>query len=233
MCVILYQVKSVHGKGRTVTPATPPGEVSVIPITKLTSSLKVAEVIEQLRQNLTSTIPPVIDKESLPGLLPVGAKTTSMIISQPQQLKSTPTVMSSVAVSETKIVGPVTPPSMIAKASPISKAAVSLPAVSAEEAPREETLTKPLPQPKMSEAAKPTDAPVKTMPKTTERAKPTDSAVKTTPKKNEVNNKAPPPTTTEAVVKTTEAGKPPETIKPSEIALRTRRKVCEDMVSMF
>jgi hypothetical protein len=197
-------VKPPHGKGRPVQPGTPPGEVAIIPVSKLASSLKVAEVIEQLRQNLTSSIPPVIDKDSVfPSLSSTTAaapNTTSFIIAQPQQLKTTSSALTSIAASETKIVGPVAPSTMISKVTstatpavstaPVTtSAAVSSPAVSKTAATAKQT------QPKTSEA-----------PKTTPEAE--KKEVKTT-----------------AVEKAPDSSKSSsEVSKPSEIALRTRRK---------
>jgi hypothetical protein len=187
-----------------VQPGTPPGEVAIIPVSKLASSLKVAEVIEQLRQNLTSSIPPVIDKDSVfPSLSSTTAaapNTTSFIIAQPQQLKTTSSALTSIAASETKIVGPVAPSTMISKVTstatpavstaPVTtSAAVSSPAVSKTAATAKQT------QPKTSEA-----------PKTTPEAE--KKEVKTT-----------------AVEKAPDSSKSSsEVSKPSEIALRTRRK---------
>lgn len=113
----------MHGRGRMAsnpTVASPAGqsEVAVIPVTKLASSSKVAEVIEQLKQNLTSSIPPVIDKDSVDPAVAttmVAPQTTSFIIAKPEQLKATPSAMANAAASETKIVGPVTPPSLSSK----------------------------------------------------------------------------------------------------------------------
>jgi hypothetical protein len=197
-----YFVKAVHPKPRPIQPATPPGEVAVIPVTKLASSLKVAEVIEQLRQNLTAAIPPVIDKDSLPSVPPALTsifKPTSFIISQPQQLKTTP---AAITAAETKIVGPVIPPTMIAKALPINQATpVSLPVTTAAVV----TEVKKTPEPKKTEASKPAE-PVKTA----DAGKPPEPTTKT-----------PEPA---KVAKTVENAKTTEPNKPSEIALRTRRK---------
>lgn len=114
----------MHSRGRVApnptaaSPAVGQSEVAVIPVSKLTSSSKVAEVIEQLKQNLTSSIPPVIDKDSVDPAVAttmVTPQTTSFIIAKPEQLKSTPSAMTNAAASETKIVGPVTPPSLSSK----------------------------------------------------------------------------------------------------------------------
>lgn len=114
----------MHGRGRmapnpgATSPAAGHGEVAVIPVTKLASSSKVAEVIEQLKQNLTSSIPPVIDKDSVEAAVTttmVTPQTTSFIIAKPEPLKATPSAMANAAASETKIVGPVTPPSLSSK----------------------------------------------------------------------------------------------------------------------
>ena len=119
VCFVL-QVKALHGKGHISSPGDiPPSEFAVIPVSKHASSSKVAEVIEQLRQNLTSSIPPVIDKDSLPGVPIITTmsaatpKTTSFIIAKPQQLKTTtPAAVTTAIASETKIVGPVIPPTV-------------------------------------------------------------------------------------------------------------------------
>ena len=112
VCLSSLQVKALHGKARLAD--MPSSEVAVIPVTKLTSTPKFDEIIEQLRLNRTTNIPPVIDKDSLPSFptTTVTPQTTSIIISKPQPLQSTPAALATVAASETKIVGPVTPPTV-------------------------------------------------------------------------------------------------------------------------
>ena len=197
----LLQVKPVYGKTRPIHPGSPPSEIAVIPVTKLASSLKVAEVIEQLRQNLTASIPQVIDKDSLPGVLPTlaaaAAKATSFIISQPQQLKTTPSAIAS--VSETKIVGPVIPPTTISKTPPTT----TVPTVT--------TTTSTLAV--VSEASKPPESKKQTQ--EVEAPKSSDAG-----KKEEVEK-----TPVAVATKAPDTSKAPEVSKSSEIALRTRRKV--------
>ena len=66
---LVMQVKALHCKGHVSSPGDiPPGELAVIPVTKLATTSKVNEVIEQLRHNFVSSVPPVIDKDSLPGV---------------------------------------------------------------------------------------------------------------------------------------------------------------------
>ena len=62
---LLGYVTRVAPNPTAESPAVGHSEVAVIPVSKLISSSKVVEVIEQLKQNLTSSIRPVIDKDSV------------------------------------------------------------------------------------------------------------------------------------------------------------------------
>ena len=104
----------------TISVDTPPStqpEVTVIPVSKSTSASKVAEILEHLRQYRPTIIPPVIDKDCTTAVFtPPHPKTTSIIVSKAQPLKTTPSGTASVTPSETKIVGPVAPPIVTSKA---------------------------------------------------------------------------------------------------------------------
>ena len=85
-------------------PSSSHSDISIIPVAKLANSAKVAQVIEKLKQNL-STVPPVIDSDCLSLQKPETA--TPIVVSRALPLKATSSNMESTLANEAAIVGPV------------------------------------------------------------------------------------------------------------------------------
>ena len=86
----------------------------MIPVAKLANSAKVAQVIEKLKQNLNSSVPPAVDSDTPPPpttstttATTSAPKATSILVSKALPLKATPSNLESAYVNEAAIVGPV------------------------------------------------------------------------------------------------------------------------------